>query len=303
MKSNLSLFSIALLLACGQALAAGTPIEQSRAVNPDARIEISNVKGAVSVTAWDKSEVAISGTLGEGSKGLAVEGGGDRLSIKVQGPQQQGGGWFSWGGQSRMGDTLLDIKVPKSAALKIDVVSADVTVAGVAGRSLDVNGVSGKMRLDSGAGEVEVDSVSGSIELVGTATRAHLQTVSGDIRARGLGGKLRFESVSGDVGADNGSYRELDASTVSGNIELRGTPEPAARISAESMSGDIRLYLPATVSTSLRASSFSGSINSDFGTVERPEHGPGTRLEATSGNGDGRIKIETFSGDVEVRRQ
>lgn len=293
---------LASLLTCGHALAAGTPIGQSRAVNPDARIDVSNVKGSVTVTAWDKAEVAIGGMLGEGARGLAIEGGGDHLGIKVQAPERQGG-WFSWGADTRMGATVLDLKVPSTAALRIEVVSADVSVSGVAGRSLDVNGISGKLHLDSGADEVEVDSVSGPIDLVGTATRAHLQTVSGNIRARGVGGKLRFETVSGDISADNRSYRELDASTVSGSIELRGMPEPAARVSVESMSGDVRLYLPAVISASLRASSFSGSIRSDFGTVERPDHGPGSRLDATSGSGEGRVKIETFSGDVEIRRQ
>lgn len=293
---------LALLLTCGHALAAGTPIGQTRAVNPDARIEVSNIKGAVTVTAWDKAEVAISGLLGEGAKGLDVSGGGDHLSIKVQVPDRQGG-WFSWGADTRMGDTLLDLKVPRSASLKIDVVSAAVTVSGVAGRSLDVHGVSGKLRLDSGAEEVEIDSVSGNIDLVGTAARAHLETVSGDIRARGLGGWIKLETVSGDIGADNGAYREIDASTVSGSVDLRGTPDRTARIAVQSMSGDVHLYLPAEVSTRLRASSFSGGIRSDFGAVQRPDHGPGSSLDATSGNGEGRVKIETFSGDIDIRRQ
>ena len=209
MKRFPSLPLLALLLACGSALGAGTPIEQHRAVNADARIDISNVKGAVNVTAWDKAEVAISGTLGEGAKGLAIEGGGDHLSIKVQAPDHQG--WFSWGADARMGDTVLDLKVPRSAALKIEVVSADVNVTGVAGRSLDVHSVSGKLRLDSGADEVEIDTVSGNIDLSGRATQGHLQTVSGNIRTRGLGGQLKFESVSGDISADNAAYHELDA--------------------------------------------------------------------------------------------
>ena len=63
-----------LLLACGNVCAAGTPINQTRVVNVDARIDVSNVKGSVTVTGWDKPEVAISGTLGEGAKGLSVTG-------------------------------------------------------------------------------------------------------------------------------------------------------------------------------------------------------------------------------------
>jgi len=289
----------ALLLVAGHAIAE-TPISESRSVSATARIEVSNVKGSVTVSGWDKNEVGISGTLGDGAKGLSVVGGGDYLTIKVETPDKQG--WFSWSADTRMGDTTLAIKVPKAAEMKIEVVSADVTLSGVAGRSLKVDGVSGKQRLDSGAGEVEIGSVSGSIDLVGTSARTHVETVSGNVRARGLTGQIKFETVSGDIDSENGGYRDINAGTVSGDITLRGKPDNAARVDVETMSGDVHLFLPADASTRLRASSFSGSIRSDFGSVKEPEHGPGSSLDATAGNGDGQVKIETFSGDIDIRK-
>ncbi|HVV97805.1 MAG TPA: DUF4097 family beta strand repeat-containing protein [Rhodanobacteraceae bacterium] len=296
-----TLLSCSLLLAVSGAAVAGTPISQTRSVDAHARIDVSNIKGAVTVSGWDKAEVSITGTLGDGAKGLSVEGGSDHLTIKVEAPDKQG--WFSWGAESRMGDTTLDLKVPREAEMKIEVVSADVALSGVAGRSLDVNSVSGKLRLDSDAKEVEVDSVSGNVDLTGKAERGHLETVSGNIRARGLGGQIKFETVSGDIDAENGDYREISAGTVSGDINLRGKPTKDARIDVETMSGDVHLYLPADVSAHLRATTFSGSIRSDFGSVKEEEHGPGSNLDATTGSGDARVTLETFSGDVEVRRQ
>lgn len=288
------------LLLCGSALA-GTPIDQTRAVNADARIDVSNIKGQVTVSGWERSEVAITGTLGDGAKALLVEGGGAHLTIKVEPPDKQG--WFSWGADSRMGDTLLDIKVPKQAEMRIEVVSADLTLSGVAGRRLDVESVSGNLRLDSGAREVEVDSVSGDVDLAGNASRSHLESVSGNIRARGLAGELKLETVSGDIDAEGADYREITAGTVSGDINLRGSPASGMRVDVESMSGDVHLYLPADVSARLSASSFSGRIRSDFGSVTEPDHGPGSRLDTTAGSGDGNVRIETFSGNVDVRRQ
>jgi len=298
---RIPLLTAMLLLAVSGAAAAGTPISDNRKVNADARIDVSNIKGQVTVSGWDKSEVAITGTLGDGAKTLAVEGGADHLTIKVQPPDKQG--WFSWGADSRMSDTTLDLKVPHNAEMRIEVVSADVALSGVAGRALNVNSVSGKLRLDSDAKEVEVDSVSGNIELTGKAERGHLETVSGNIRARGLGGQIKFETVSGDVDAENGDYREITAGTVSGDINLRGKPTKDARVEVETMSGDVHLYLPPDVSAHLRASTFSGSIRSDFGTVKEEEHGPGSSLDATVGGSDARVNLETFSGDVEIRRQ
>ncbi len=289
-----------LLLFVGSAFAA-TPINETRAVSADARIDVSNIKGAVTVSAWDKNEVAISGTLGDGAKALGIAGDAQHLTIKVEPPDKQG--WFSWGADARMGDTLLDIKVPKSAQLKIEVVSADVAVSGVAGRSLDIESVSGKLRLDSAAKELGISSVSGNIDLTGTADRAHLETVSGDIRARGIGGQIKFESVSGDIDFDGADYRELNAGSVSGGIKLRGKPDKSARVDVETMSGDVHLYMPGDASMHLHASSFSGSIRSDFGSVKEPDHGPGSSLDATSGAGDGQVKLESFSGDIEIRKQ
>lgn len=299
MKPTMTPLMLALLFAFGEA-AAGTPISETRAVSATAQIEVSNIKGVVTVSAWDKSEVSISGSLGEGAKKLSVEGSADHLSIKVEAPDKQG--WFSWGADTRMGDSVLDIKVPKGAELKIEVVSADVNVSGVAGRSLRVDGVSGKQRLDSSARELELDSVSGDIDVSGSAERAHLETVSGNIRARGLTGQVKFETVSGDIDAENGGYREINAGTVSGDVNLRGKPDASARIDVETMSGDVHLYLPADASARLNASSFSGRIRSDFGSVTEPEHGPGSSLETTTGSGSGQVKIETFSGDIDIRK-
>jgi len=300
MHPTRTLLAFALAAACAPAFA-GTPIHEVRAANRDVRVDVSNVKGSVTVSGWDKPEVAIGGTLGDGARKLAVTGDASHLRIKVEAPEQRS--WFSWGADSRMGDTLLDIKVPREAEMKIEVISADVSLSGVAGRSLNVESVSGKQRIDSGAKEVEVESVSGDIEVAGKADRAHIETVSGNIRARGLGGRLKFETVSGDVDAENANYREVEAGTVSGDIELRGTPADGARIEVETMSGDLRLRLPATASMRIKASTFSGRIRSDFGKVEEADHGPGSSLDATIGDGAGQVRIETFSGDVDIRQQ
>jgi DUF4097 and DUF4098 domain-containing protein YvlB len=75
------------------------------------------------------------------------------------------------------------------------------------------------------------------------------------------------------------------------------------RIDVDSMSGDVRLQLPANTSAKIHASSFSGDLNSDFGTPEKSERGPGSTLQAQLGNGHGSIHIETFSGDLRLSRK
>ena len=289
------------LLACTSAAVAGTPINESRAADATARIDISNVRGSVSVSAWDQSRVEITGTLGKGSKGLRVDGNASRIDIEVEKPDSSG--WFNWGSSSNMEDSILEIRVPHGAELHIDTVSAEVTVSGTAGILLSVESVSGKVRLDSTARELEISTVSGSVEVSGDGERQHAETVSGDIDSRSNRAQLKLETVSGNIAASNSGYKELNASSVSGDISLRGKPGDDARVDTETMSGDIRIDSTGDLSARIEAETFSGRIRSDFGSVKEPEHGPGRSLDATVGNGSARIGIETFSGDISIRRE
>lgn len=39
------------------------------------------------------------------------------------------------------------------------------------------------------------------------------------------------------------------------------------------------------------------------GARREPEHGPGSSLETTAGSGSGQVKLETFSGDIDIRKE
>lgn len=303
MKTTAPLLSCLLFVgALGEAIA-GTPINETRSVDARARIEVSNVRGAVNVSTWDRNEVVVTGTLGKGSRGLDIEGGGSRLSIKVRGAENQG--WFSGlfvgGSGGRMEDSILDIRLPREAELEVDVVSAAVAVSGLAGRRLEVDSVSGKVRVDCEAREVEIGSVSGGITLAGRNGRVQAETVSGDIDVGASAERLKFETVSGRINVETTGYRELDASSVSGDINLRGTPAADARLESETMSGDVRVNLGDGFAGQIKAETFSGRLRSDFGTVSKPEYGPGRSLDTKIGDGGARLRIETFSGDIDIR--
>jgi hypothetical protein len=291
------------LLLCfciGQALA-DTPIQLRHDASPTARVSISNIAGTVNVIAWDRNEVQVSGRLGDGAKPLAITGSNSDLEIKVE--PQGGSGWFNWGGDSKMAPTTLELHVPKAASLDVNVVSAPLLIDGMDGGSIQVNTVSGKARINARTPSLKVDSVSGGIEQAGHAEQAALQTVSGEILAPALGRDVELQTISGRIQANGGPWRKLTLSTVSGDVQLVGALASAGSIGIDSMSGDVQLQLPANTSASLHASSFSGDLRSDFGTPKEPEHGPGSSLDVRLGAGAGKINIETFSGDLRVRKQ
>lgn len=285
------------------AVFAGTPINETRSVDDDVRIDVSNVKGAVNVTAWEKDEVSISGTLGNGAKRLAVDGEGGHLSVKVEGPDKSKG-WLNWGSDSSMEESVLNLKVPRKASLEINVVSAAVVVSDLAGGDVTVDSVSGRVRVGSESRRVRIESVSGDVEFDGKAGEAEVQTVSGDVRARGVGGRTRFETVSGAVRVvASAPLSDTSAGTVSGDIEISGELGKGGRMHIETMSGDVRIGFASNLSARIQAESFSGTLRSDFGTVEKREHGPGSSLDVRVGDGEGDVDVDSFSGDVTLRRE
>ncbi len=294
-------FTISLLLL--NVAAAAERIDEIRAINPDGSVEISNVRGWIHVQGSVRSDVAISGTLGDGVRGLEVEGNARRLSIKVQYPEN-GGGWFGGGASSgKAGDSQLTVALPAGVSLVVDAVSADIKVSGVAGRRVEINTVSGQVNYVGDADSLEAESVSGDIDVAGRAVEANLQTVSGDIELRAaVSQRLHVETVSGDADLIGESpLQALVASAVSGDLTIVIAPAGGARFTAETLSGDIDLRLGTGASSRLRVETFSGSISSDVGTVIKEEFGPGAHLDGQLGTGDGDIRIETFSGSVDVK--
>jgi hypothetical protein len=289
-----------LCLCVGQALA-DTPINLRHDASPTARISVSNVSGQVTITGWDRNEVQVTGQLGDGSKPLAIGGSNGDLTVKVE--PQGGSGWLNWSNDRNMSPSTLELHVPKAAALDVNVVSAAVVVDALTGGQINVDSVSGRARISAQTPSLKVNTVSGNIELSGHADSAALQTVSGDILAPTLGNQAKLETISGHVQASGGPWKHFSLSTVSGDVQLSGTIAPGGSLGIDSMSGDVLLQLPSATAGSLHASSFSGDLRSDVGTPQKAEHGPGSSLDVRLGNDGGKINVETFSGDLRIRKQ
>lgn len=295
------LIVLAALVATPAAFAA-TPINQTRPLASDGAVSIENVKGRITVRTWDRAEVRITGSLGDGVEKLVVEGDASDLRIEVRHPKR-GGGWFGWGGgQDRSEPTMLEVSVPKAASVSVDAVSADVDVAGTGGRRLSLASVSGDVLVrNARAGEANFESVSGDVDAEVGSDNVSAETVSGDLLVKGrIGGRVSLDSVSGDATLVAGTIERLNLSTVSGDARLSAALAASGSITADSVSGNVDLVLPRDTSARLQIETFSGSISSPVGQVRTEEYGPGKSLEARLGTGSGSIRIESFSGNARV---
>jgi hypothetical protein len=297
-SATLSPLLLSLLLALPGAALATTPINETRPLDPTGRIDIENIKGRIQVRAWDRAEVKITGTLGDGVEKLVVEGDREHLEVKVQYPNSSG-----WGG-NKSGPTDLQLMVPLRAGLEIESVAANVDVSGVAPAKLSIESVSGDVVLAAAPGEVDVESVSGNLRLTVNSANVHAESVSGGLVLRGrMNGEIKAETVSGniDIAVNGERVNELSANTVSGDATIRAALAPKGEIRFESVSGGLVLVLPKDLSAEVRGESFSGTLKAPGAKIEKPEFGPGSSFHTRYGSGDGEIGIETFSGDAELR--
>jgi len=267
-------------------------VDETRPLDADGIVEISNISGDVTVVGWSGESVVITGTLEQGVKNLEISSGGHRLRIEVE--QQRRTRTSS--------DADLTIKMPSTANLEVETVSADISVDGIAG-DLELESVSGKVEVTGKARSLEASSVSGDVVVVSAAGRSDLESVSGDVIVRDGGGRIDAESVSGNIEIEGGALDLLDGETVSGSIACRARPTDTGRFAFETMSGTIDLFVSPDWSASYYVETYSGSIRNDIGPEPRrtDDYGPGKELRFTTGSGGARITIESFSGSVRLR--
>ena len=272
---------------------AATPIDETRPLDARGEVEVSNLKGCIEVRAWDRDEVRITGSLGEGVERLEIGEGGRKLVVRVRYPRN-----------SRNSEpTALVLDIPRRASLDVSSVAASVDVQGVAGDELEIGSVSGTVVAVGAPRKADVESVSGDQRLNLNSRDVDLESVSGRISLRGrIAGSVDVESVSGDVDVHTRGERlaRLGVSTVSGDARVHAGIADGGRFSFESVSGDVSLALPADASARIEARSFSGDLDAPGAEVVRKRYGPGASMDHRYGSGSGSIEVETFSGDFQL---
>jgi DUF4097 and DUF4098 domain-containing protein YvlB len=282
------------LVAAIPAAGAVQNIDQSLATGPTPSVDVSNVQGKVTVVAWDRAEVRVTGTIENDEHEFQMSGDERRVTIRVKTKEKN----YSWG---RKDDAILDIRVPEGAALSVQAVSADV----------DVRGVKGAQRLEAVSGDIvatvydeqlDLRTISGDAEIRGAGGKAmvYAESTSGNVTARNLGNGVEAKSVSGDVDLETGTASRVRLETVSGDLTARLTLADGGRVDAQSVSGNVNLRFRKPVNAEFDVESFSGDIDNCFGPkAERAgRYAPGRELHFSEGTGSGRVNLETLSGDV-----
>ena len=156
-------------------------------------------------------------------------------------------------------------------------------------------------------------TVSGNVDLAGVSQDGDLevQSISGGVHVTGLKARsLNANTVSGDITLASASIERVNARSVSGGFEYSGALARNGRYEVTSHSGDVRFTLSDSVGFELNASSFSGSVRSDYAgstAVGGGRRGRGFRrestVESTVGDGSAKLELRTFSGSIVISRR
>jgi hypothetical protein len=272
---------------------AATSVDEHRAASPQGAVEIDNVAGAIDVQGWDKSEVAVTGTIGKDVERVEVTGDSSRTSIRVVLPHGH-----SWG--MRDGEAHLVVHVPANSSIAASLVSSDLKVSAVHG-SLELRTVSGNIS-GEGGGDVHANTVSGDIRFKATAAKViEIKAISGNIELTGGNADIEATTVSGDARLSLGTVSRARFKTVSGDFSATLSAAADAQIEGQSVSGDIKLDFASAPAADFDIQTLSGEIDNCFGPKPvESRHGPGARLSFKTGEGSARVRISSNSGEVRL---
>ena len=230
--------------------------------------------GDIEVVATDKRQVSV--TLSEAAaEDIALFAFGDRVEP-------------SFRGRRTLRRGKLRVELPRGSRLDLSSMSGDVTVERI--------------------GDVRIRTMSGDVKLLGVA-KTDVQTISGDTRIEDASGPVRLHTVSGHgTVTTSGAAPQVEFHSASGGLDWSGACGRDCHLSAETVSGDVRLTLDPKSSFELSYTSHSGELRDELNLMvkraPKRKHGMTSGwLEATFGKGEGVIEADAFSGTLVVKRK
>jgi len=273
-------------------------------VNPPAQVTLTNPRGEIRVTAWDRPEIAVHAVkLLDSPARLRVtrvvaEAEGNRIVVRTVTDQIS---------------RLVESGVLQGVAADIIQALADLVNIGTPApvsyvvqvprqTDLEVNGVSCQVRVEGLEGTERVRTVSGEIRLNDLRGQIDVNSVSGEQDARNLQGVVNANSVSGRIEL-NGKIADLRVKTVSSAVVYSGSVDPGGHYLFNTVSGDVTLEIPADSRASFSAQGVNLNVHPDLPDL----HAEGTRAPGRaqwSGElrgGGAPVRFQTVSGDLRLR--
>jgi Putative adhesin len=181
--------------------------------------------------------------------------------------------------QDTRGRVDLTITVPRDCPVRLNLVTASAVVSGMSGR----------VSVKTASGDVTLDGVTGAIDA---------NTATGVIEAQRLTGSVSFNSVSGDLALARGAVERLKAHSVSGKITTDVDLRDGGSVRVSTVSGEVTMRLPESVSAKVSLNSVGGRVDSTFTGLGRQDRPVAKNLSGTLGGGGASLSVTSVSGAI-----
>jgi len=293
----ISIPSIAATFLLASASVTADPVDESRAADPNGRIEFSTVTGNLTVLGHDEPSFRLTGELGDDVEELRIEGRSSNWRIEIE-PLEN----LNWSASNNTSE--LTLFVPRGTDFEATTVNGHLDVSGLTGPGVELQTVNGGIKLhEIEADSVSAQTVSGAIDAEAvTAEDNEYQAVNGHVTVRDARGSIEVSTVNGSITLTAMGVTDMESETVSGALRADMQVLPRANVQASSHSGSIELMLDIDDTPRIRADSFSGRISGDFGDGTREGHGPGSSLRVAGAANAVEVEASSFSGNILLRR-
>jgi DUF4097 and DUF4098 domain-containing protein YvlB len=274
-------------------------LEQVFQVSVPAHLVVKNIRGSVTIHPGEDSSLQVTAIkhVDSGDPELTLV----ELTQDADGTVQVGARYpedsFSWIAGKKPCKVDFIILAPSRCSTRVKVVSCDVSITGLEGE-MECHTVSGDLRLHNLQGSFVIHTVSGDVEMEKVSGSMDIHTVSGDVEGKHISGEQKLDSVSGDVELEESTLPTVNAKSVSGEFKLETTLADGP-YSFHTVSGDVKLKVPAETHCSLELRSLSGRISCGLAeTSSQRERGnqsvevQGGGVKVTLGSVSGGLKLE-----------
>lgn len=276
-------------------------------------IDVSNVAGDITITRGGGSDAVIeivktararSDAEAKEQLGLVqvdITERGSRVEIRTRYPQ--GDGMRRGNRRNFNVDVDINITAPAGTSVRAHSISGSIISKDIKGE-VAFETVSGAINVANSGPVAAAKSISGDVEVVGSAGDGTLEasTASGSIVLRRVKARaLEVNSISGSVLLEDAQCSRAEAQTISGDVQLHGSLAKGGRYELSSHSGSVELALSGNTGFDLEATSFSGSVRSDFTFTNKASTTRGGHaLRGVFGDGSAILELTTFSGSIVV---
>jgi hypothetical protein len=199
-----------------------------------------------------------------------------------------------------------NVTAPANVRIRATSISGSITTRDVKGE-VAAESVSGTVRVINGGRVGSAKSISGNVEILDTDLDGsfNASSASGSVVLRRVKGRqLTLGSISGNVELEDVDCQQVEAQSVSGNVRFGGPIAKGGRYELNSHSGNVAVTLGGSTGFEVEATSFSGSIRSDFPFGSSGEQSRWRRsIRGVYGDGSAVLELTTFSGSIVISKR